>query len=103
MYSRACARHPLEPNVMRNPVQIAKHQWLKFPEDLAWDIFTLICMLIVVLAMLVAGLASCSTQFAELIADHERWLWVSAIPLAILAAISLVRVIWPREGIIHRP
>lgn len=38
---------------------------------------SLTCMLVVLLAMLVAGLASASSEFAELIADRERWLWVS--------------------------
>ena len=88
---------------MRNPVLAAIRLWLKFPEDLAWDIFTLTCMLVVLLTMLVAGLASSSVEFAQLIADRERWLWVSAIALAIVAAISLMRVLWPSEGIVRRP
>lgn len=84
---------------MRNPVQTAKHLWLKCPEDLAWDIFTLDCMLVVLFAMLVAGLASCSAKFSEFIADHEQWLWVTGVTLAIFALISLLRVLWPSERI----
>jgi hypothetical protein len=30
-----------------------------------------------------------------LIADQERWLWVSGVVLAIVWVISVMRVIWP--------
>jgi hypothetical protein len=89
--------------VMRNSKQVSKHPWLNFPDDLAWDIFTLDCMLAALLAMLVAGLASFSARFAQLVADHERWLWVSGATLAIIAAVSLLRVVWPAEQTVRPP
>jgi len=88
---------------MRTSKPVSEHLWLNFPDDLAWDIFTLDCMLAALLAMLVAGLASFSTEFAQLIADHERWLWVSGATLAIIAIVSLIRVVWPGGQTGRRP
>ena len=88
---------------MNHSKPIARHLWLDFPDDLAWDIFTLDCILAASLAMLVAGLASVSTGFAQLIADHERWLWMSGAALGTVAVISLMRVIWPGRQTGRRP
>ena len=88
---------------MRSSNPVSKRLWLDFPDDLAWDIFTLDCILAAFLAMLVAGLSSVSTQFAQWVADHERWLWVLGAALAISAAVSLLRLVWPDEQIVRRP
>lgn len=73
--------------------RIEQSWFARFPEDLAWDIFTLDCMLATVLAMGVAGIAAMSDAFAQRIADSERWLWSAAITLAIVALVCLLRLV----------
>jgi len=88
---------------LRSNEPLFKHVWLKFPDDLAWDIFTLDCMLVALLAMLMAGLASLSARFSQLLADNERWLWMAGVTLAIVAIVSLIRVVWPGDQVVRRP
>lgn len=72
--------------------RIEKSWFARFPEDLAWDIFTLDCILATVLAMGVAVTASMSEAFALRIAEAERWLWYPGIALALVALVCLLRL-----------
>jgi hypothetical protein len=63
-----------------------------FPKDLAWDIFTLDCMLATIVAMALAALASISDDISQRLADSESWIWVTATTLGIVALICLLRL-----------
>lgn len=63
-----------------------------FPKDLAWDIFTLDCMLATIVAMALAALASLSDDISQRLADSERWIWVTAATLGIVALVCLLRL-----------
>lgn len=68
--------------------------WLaRFHDDLAWDIFTLDCILATALAMTVAILASLSETFAERLVAFERWVWALFAVLATVAVACLLRIV----------
>ncbi|MGJ7511041.1 hypothetical protein [Variovorax sp. GT1P44] len=64
-----------------------------FPKDLAWDIFTLDCMLATIVAMALAALASLSDEISQRLADSEQWIWVTAATLGIVAVVCLLRLV----------
>jgi hypothetical protein len=63
-----------------------------FPKDLAWDIFTLDCMLATVVAMALAALASLSDDISQCLADSEHWIWATAAALGVVALVCLLRL-----------
>ena len=71
-----------------------KRNWFaRFPEDLAWDIFTLDCILATILAMGIAGIAATSDAVAQYIVDSQGWVWGMAVALAVIAAVCFARVV----------
>lgn len=74
--------------------QIDVGWFARLPKDLAWDIFTLISMVVTVSAMGLAVAASMSAGFAQHIADSERWIWIALAILGIIALVCLLRLAW---------
>ncbi|MBO9647710.1 MAG: hypothetical protein J7605_04315 [Variovorax sp.] len=72
---------------------IESHWFARFPEDLAWDIFTLDCILVVTLAMGIAGVAAISERFAQFVMESQGWLWSTALTLAVVAIVCFLRVV----------
>jgi hypothetical protein len=85
-----------EPEMDQRP----ESRWFaRFHDDLAWDIFTLDCILATVSAMTVAVLASLSGTFAEQLVVFERWVWaVFAVPATVAVACPLRIVASDRHG-----
>lgn len=71
--------------------------FFRLPKDLAWDVFTLDCILAALLAMGVAAFATMSDSFAALMADEEEWIWITIATLGIVALVCLLRIAWQDE------
>lgn len=71
----------------------------RFPKNLAWDIFTLDCILVTVFALLAATIASTSDRASQWMADAEAWLLVGLATMGIIALMCLLRLAVPNGGV----
>ena len=74
----------------------ARQVWMRFPADLALDIFTLDCTIATVLAIAVALGSEWSDTVAQRLYDSAHLMWTIALAMAVVALVCLLRVVFGR-------